>query len=285
MSDCSGECGSCGAKGSCASAGKPEKIMTTVKKAVLVLSGKGGVGKSTVAASLALELAASGKKVGLLDVDFHGPSQPTLFGVSHLRMEGVTDGMLPMEVAGGVKLVSLGLLMDDSDRAVIWRGPVKMGVIKQLLTEVVWGDLDYLVLDFPPGTGDESLSACQLVDCPKCAVVVTTPQEVALADCRKCVDFCTQLELPVAAVVENMSYFVCPGCGGQHRIFGEGGGALLARVAGAPLAAKLPLIPAFMASCDRGEIIKGLAANADFREGIDAVVKLCSKDLGQGGAK
>ena len=152
MSNCSGNCEGCASKGNC-SEEKHEPLLKTVKKAVLVLSGKGGVGKSTVAASLAVTLAKMGKKVGLLDVDFHGPSQPTLFNVTHLRMCGTEQGMEPLEVAG-VKLVSIGLLLDDPDRAIIWRGPVKMGAVKQLLEEVDWGELDVLVLDFPPGTGD-----------------------------------------------------------------------------------------------------------------------------------
>lgn len=257
MSSCSGNCGSCSSKGSCSE--EKEPILKSVKKAVLVLSGKGGVGKSTVAASLAVTLVKQGKKVGLLDVDFHGPSQPTLFNVSHLRMSGTSDNkMVPLEVAG-IKLVSIGLLLDNSDGAVIWRGPVKMGVIKQLLEEVEWGELDYLVLDFPPGTGDESLSACQLIDCPKCAVIVTTPQEVALADCRKCLDFCNQVEVPVAGIVENMSGFVCPDCGHRHELFSSGGGARLAAAAGVQLLAQLPLEPVFLQQCDAGNLVDGLA--------------------------
>ena len=141
----------------------------------------------------------------------------------------------------------------------IWRGPVKMGVIKQLLEEVEWGELDYLVLDFPPGTGDESLSACQLIDCPKCAVIVTTPQEVALADCRKCLDFCNQVEVPVAGIVENMSGFVCPDCGHRHELFSSGGGARLAAAAGVQLLAQLPLEPVFLQQCDAGNLVDGLA--------------------------
>ena len=207
-SSCSGNCKSCSSEGGCEKKAAAERLKK-IGKAVLVLSGKGGVGKSTVAAALAVQLARAGKRVGLLDVDFHGPSQPTLFGVQHLRADATEAGMQPLEVAGGVRLMSLALLLDEPDQAVIWRGPVKMGVIKQLIEEVEWGELDYLVLDFPPGTGDESLSACQLLAIDKEAVVVTTPQEVALADCRKCLDFCNQVEVPVAGIVENMSGFVC----------------------------------------------------------------------------
>ena len=260
MSNCSGNCEGCASKGNC-SEEKHEPLLKTVKKAVLVLSGKGGVGKSTVAASLAVTLAKMGKKVGLLDVDFHGPSQPTLFNVTHLRMCGTEQGMEPLEVAG-VKLVSIGLLLDDPDRAIIWRGPVKMGAVKQLLEEVDWGELDVLVLDFPPGTGDESLSACQLIDCEKTAVVVTTPQEVALADCRKCIDFCNQVKVPVAGIVENMSGFVCPDCDHRHPLFSQGGGARLAAGAKVPLLAQLPLDPLFLQRCDAGELPEGLAENA-----------------------
>ena len=159
---CNGQCSSCGEKGKCEDE-KLNLVLEKIKHKIMVLSGKGGVGKSSVAASLAVSLAKKGYKVGLLDLDFHGPSQPTLFGVQHLRMDGSEEGLLPMEVAGGVKLVSVGLLLEDEDQAVIWRGPAKIGVLKQLLEEVVWGELDYLVLDFPPGTGDEVLSACQMI--------------------------------------------------------------------------------------------------------------------------
>ena len=274
MSNCSGNCEGCSSKGSCADE-KKEPLMKGIQQAVLVLSGKGGVGKSTVASTLALALAGRGYKVGLLDVDFHGPSQPTLFNVTHLRMEGDAGGMLPLEIAG-LKLVSIGLLLDENDKAIIWRGPVKMGVIKQLLEEVQWGELDYLVLDFPPGTGDESLSACQLIDCPKTAVVVTTPQEVALADCRKCVDFCNQLKVPVTGIVENMSGFVCPECGHRHELFSAGGGARLAALAGAPLLAQLPLDPEFLQRCDAGNLPQALSECRVIREEIEHVAdRLC----------
>ena len=229
--------------------------MAKIKNKYFVLSGKGGVGKSSVAALLALGLAKSGRRVGLLDVDFHGPSQPTLFGVSGVRLEadGTGELLCPTEV-GGVKLVSIGLVLEDPDQAVIWRGPAKMGVLEQLLSLVAWGELDDLVLDFPPGTGDEILSACQLIPGRKRAVVVTTPQEVSLADCRKCLDFCAKLELEVAGVVENMSGFVCPKCGTRHDLFSTGGGEKLAAGYHVPLLAQLPLDPAFMSCCDAGRL-------------------------------
>ena len=253
MGGCSGNCSSC--SGSC-SDGKKSRLLD-VKHKLLVLSGKGGVGKSTVAASLAILLAKAGKKVALLDVDFHGPSQPTLFGMKEERLGGNDDGIVPGEKYG-VGVVSIGLLVDDADAAVVWRGPAKIGVLKQLLEEVNWGELDYLVLDFPPGTGDEVLSACQMIPGEKRAVVVTTPQEVSLSDCRKCIDFCRQVEVPVAGIVENMSYFMCPDCNSRHEIFRNGGGQVLADSNGLPLLARLPLSPDFVTACDSGKIGEGL---------------------------
>ena len=164
--------------------------------------------------------------------------------------------------------------MEDADRAIIWRGPAKIGVLKQLLEDVQWGPLDYLVLDFPPGTGDEALSACQMITGNKRAVIVTTPQEVSLADCRKCVDFCKQVEVPVAGVIENMSGFVCPDCGSRHEIFSSGGGKKLAELADAPLLAQLPLDPAFLKQCDSGDVAGALSSSPAIAGEMDKAVSL-----------
>ena len=270
MSSCSGNCGSCASSGGCEN--QMENRMKHVKQAVLVLSGKGGVGKGTGPPSLAVMLAKQGKKVGLLDVDFHGPSQPTLFGLQHERLEEGPNGLVPAEVAG-IRLMSVGLVLDNPDHAVIWRGPAKTGALKQLLEETDWGELDCLIMDFPPGTGDESLAGCQLLPIPKRAIVVTTPQEVALADCRKCVDFCRRLEVPVIGIVENMSGFVCPDCSARHELFGTGGGARLAEKEGVPLLASIPLDPAFLKSCDFGELPAGLEKSSAVRGELDKVVR------------
>lgn len=256
MSSCSGQCSSC--TSNCEKREEAPSRLLKIPHKILVLSGKGGVGKSTVSAALALSLAAAGKKVALLDVDFHGPSQPTLFHVQDERMSADDNGLIPLETAG-IKLVSLGLLLEDENAAVIWRGPAKIGVLKQLFEEVNWGtDLDYLILDFPPGTGDEVLSACQMIQGDKEAVMVTTPQEVSLADCRKCLDFCNQLAVPVLGIVENMSGFVCPTCHTRHAIFSAGGGKRLAEDFEVPLLAQVPLDPVFLQACDRGNIPQGL---------------------------
>ena len=254
---CSGSCGSCSSCGSCGE-DKLAKKMALISRKILVLSGKGGVGKSSVAATVALQLAASGRKVGLLDCDFHGPSLPTILGVTHKKLDYSEEaGIIPLPM-GNLKFLSVGLLMDDPDQAIVWRGPAKMGVIKQLLEDTDWGELDDLVLDFPPGTGDEILSACQLIPGEKNAIVVTTPQEVSLADCRKCLDFCNKLELKVAGIVENMSYFICPDCGKAHQLFSSDGGKSLATAYDLPLIAQLPLNPEFMAACDSGTLAEKL---------------------------
>ena len=218
---------------------------------VLVLSGKGGVGKSTVAVNLAVSLTLAGKRVGLLDVDIHGPSVPKM-----LRLEGAPlsteDGsILPVEL-GNLKVMSIGFLLRNREEAVIWRGPMKMNVIKQFLKDVEWGELDYLVIDSPPGTGDEPLSVCQLIEDADGAVVVTTPQEVSTADVRKCISFCRALNLPVLGVVENMSGFVCPQCGCATDIFKAGGGERMAGEMGVPFLGRIPLDPAVGEACDDG---------------------------------
>ncbi len=270
---CGGNCSSCGEKGSCENNDKKlNEVLEKIKHKIMILSGKGGVGKSSVAATLAFLLAKAGKKVGLLDLDFHGPSQPTLFGVQHLRMEADDTGLLPMNV-NGVELVSIGLVLDDPDQAVIWRGPAKIGVLKQLLEDVSWGDLDYLILDFPPGCGDEVLSAAQMVTGDRSAIVVTTPQEMSMADCRKCLDFCRKLNLGVAGIVENMAGFTCPDCGHTHQLFSKGGGAQLAQAYGVPLLAQLPLNPRFMDRCDAGDLDAALQNAPDIRGAMENVTR------------
>lgn len=270
-SSCSGNCSGCSS--ACNSEEKLEKRLSLIKNKILVLSGKGGVGKSTVAATLALTLARKGAKVALLDVDFHGPSQPTLFSLQTATVEGNENGMFPVETEG-LKIFSIGLVMEDADRAIIWRGPAKIGVLKQLLEDVQWGELDYMILDFPPGTGDEVLSACQMLTGSKRAVIVSTPQEVSLADCRKCVDFCKQVEVPIAGIIENMSGFVCPDCGHRHEIFSSGGGQKLADLAGCGLIAQLPLDPVFLQRCDSGDVAGALNSSPVIAGEMDKAASL-----------
>ncbi|MFW6169960.1 MAG: iron-sulfur cluster carrier protein MrpORP [Planctomycetota bacterium] len=218
--------------------------MGQIKHKLVVLSGKGGVGKSTVATNLATAFAMAGKKVGLLDVDIHGPSVPKLLNVQDARPAATGDSLLPVNVpcdSGTLQVMSIGFLLPGQDDAVIWRGPMKFGVIKQFLKDVAWGELDYLVVDSPPGTGDEPLSVVQLIENAEGAVVVTTPQQVAVQDVRKCVTFCRQLHLPVLGIVENMSGFTCPKCGERAHIFGSDGGKGMAESMDVPYLGSVPL--------------------------------------------
>ncbi|MBN1353908.1 MAG: Mrp/NBP35 family ATP-binding protein, partial [Candidatus Omnitrophica bacterium] len=186
--------------------------MSRIKHKLIVISGKGGVGKTTVAVNLAYGLAVKGNEVGILDVDIHGPNIAKMLGIEGKRLIGSDAGIEPMEVLPNLKAVSLALLFEDKDQPIIWRGPLKMITIKQFLADVNWGELDYLVVDSPPGTGDEPLSVCQLIPDINGAIVVTTPQDVAILDSRKSVVFAKELKMPVIGIIENMSSFLCPHC-------------------------------------------------------------------------
>lgn len=224
-----------------------------IKNKIIVLSGKGGVGKSTVAVNLAFSLLKAGKSVGLLDTDIHGPSIPTMLGLNGKRPIAEPEGIIPIDV-NGVKVMSVGLFLSNEDEAVIWRGPLKMGVIKQFLMDVIWGDLDYLVIDSPPGTGDEPLSVCQLIGEITGAVIVTTPQRVSEVDVRKSITFCQHLNVPVLGVVENMGSFACPHCGKVTKLFGEGAGQKISRDMDVPFLGSIPIDPEIAYSSDAGKV-------------------------------
>ncbi len=227
--------------------------LCSVSHKIMVLSGKGGVGKSTVAANLAAALAAAGNRVGLLDVDFHGPSIPRLLGLQKRPQTPSEDGSIsPFETPDGIKVISIGLLLEDPDGAVIWRGPMKMNVIKQLLRDVNWGELDCLVVDSPPGTGDEPLTVAQLIPDADGAVLVTTPQALSSDDVRRSIDFCRQVKLPVLGILENMSGFVCPHCERESALFKTGGGQALAEDTGVPFLGRVPIDPQVVLASDDG---------------------------------
>jgi Mrp family chromosome partitioning ATPase len=261
--------------------------MEQIGHKILVLSGKGGVGKSTVAVNLALSLAQAGKRVGLLDVDIHGPSIPALLGLGQPSIRSRGDVMSPVEYSGGLKVMSIGFLLSGADQAVIWRGPLKMRLIKEFLKDVDWGELDYLVIDSPPGTGDEPLSVCQLIPDADGAIVVTTPQEVALADVRKSISFCEDVGMPVLGVIENMSGFVCPGCGKVTDIFKSGGGERMAREVGVPFLGSIPIDARIVQAGDAGTPRVGedggAGAPAAFASAIQPILELDS-EVGQADA-
>ena len=229
------------------------KRVKQIKHQILVLSGKGGVGKSTVAVNLAVSLALSGKSVGLLDIDIHGPSIPKILNLEERAVQATGETILPIEMTENLKVMSIGFLLRGSNDAVIWRGPMKYQMIKQFLKDVDWGSLDFLVVDSPPGTGDEPLSIVQLLENADGAIIVTTPQEVALSDVRRCITFCHNLKLPVLGVVENMSGFVCPKCGEMTDIFKSGGGEKMAKQMNVPFLGRIPIAPQIVQSCDSGQ--------------------------------
>jgi len=221
------------------------------KHVLMVLSGKGGVGKSTVAVNVAAALARS-LKVGLLDADLHGPNVPKLLGIEGATMP-VRDGKIqPVPTPYNLAVVSIAFGLPDVDTPLIWRGPLKMKAIRQLLEEVDWGELDLLVVDLPPGTGDEPLSVAQVVGEVDAALVVTTPQGVALLDARKAVGFCRRVGVRRVGVVENMASLTCPHCGAELDLFGKGGGERMARELGAEFLGRLPLLPEVVRAGDAG---------------------------------
>lgn len=231
--------------------------MKKVKHVILVLSGKGGVGKSSVSTQLALSLLSKGKKVGLLDIDLCGPSIPTMLGLRDKQIHQSSDGWVPVyaDEKKQLAVISIGFLLSNSDDAVIWRGPKKTAMIKQFITDVVWGELDYLIIDTPPGTSDEHISIVEALKGynPDGAILVTTPQGVALADVRKELNFCRKVQLPLLGVVENMSGFACPHCAECYNIFSKGGGEALANEFSVPFLGRVPIDPQLTLSVEQGK--------------------------------
>ena len=229
---------------------------------LMVMSGKGGVGKTSVSVNLAIALADRGFKVGLLDVDIHGPDIPRMLGLHGMMSVNNTRQMKPMHYSENLAAVSMESLMQDKDEAVIWRGPMKHGAIRQFIGEVEWGLLDFLVIDAPPGTGDEPLTVAQLIPDAQ-AVVVTTPQEVALADVRKSINFCKTVKMEVCGVIENMSGYTCPHCAQTIDIFGSGGGEKTALATGLPFLGKIPFDPRMVQCADAGISFQAQHPDAD----------------------
>ena len=250
---------------------KPQEARSIpgVKAILAVSSAKGGVGKSTVSSNLAVALARMGKAVGLLDADIHGPSQPKMMGVSD---RPASDGKIIRPLtAHGVKMMSIGLMLPE-DEAVIWRGPMLMGALQQMMTQVDWGDLDVLVIDLPPGTGDVQLSLCQKFDLAG-ALIVSTPQDVALADVKKGIAMFRKLEAPILGMVENMSAFICPHCGGEAHPFGHGGAQAEAARTGIPFLGEIPMDLAIRLAGDGGTPVVAAAPESKQAEAFVAVAE------------
>lgn len=250
------------------------RFLRGVRHKLLVMSGKGGVGKSTVAAGLAVNLSSRGFKTGLLDIDMHGPSIAGLFGLTGVPLNIVGGAIQPYQYQENLAIVSMQGFLPQPDDAVIWRGPLKIGAINQLLGDTQWGDLDFLIIDSPPGTGDEPLTIAQTI--PDCqAVVVTTPQEVALADVRKSLRFCQAVNMKVLGIVENMSGFKCPTCGTVHAIFKSGGGEETARQWHYPFLGRIPLDPDMVAAADQGRVAESAGPdNEPMRAVVDNMLEI-----------
>jgi len=262
---------------------KLKNTISRIKHKLLILSGKGGVGKSTIAVNTALLLAREGKKVGLLDVDIHGPSIPGILGLNGKTIESVKDGLVPVEHSSHLKVMSVGFLLKHPDDPIIWRGPMKNSIIKQFLSDVIWGDLDYLIVDAPPGTGDEPLSVAQLMPGETNAIIVTTPQQVAIADVRKSVNFCRKLNMDILGVIENMSGFVCPNCKEIVNIFSKDGGKKMAKSMEIPFLGAIPLDPEIVSTSDKSVAFIESNSNAPaalaYKEIVKPIISMDSQEM------
>ena len=249
-----------------------QQKLSHIRNKILVMSGKGGVGKSSIAAYLAVALAQRDFKVGLMDVDLHGPSIPRLLGLKGTIGPSAKEGKAtPVRFMPGLEVISIETLMgENKDVATIWRGPIKIGVIRQFISDIDWSDLDYLVIDSPPGTGDEPLTVAQTIPDAK-ALIVTTPQEISLADVRKSINFCRLVKMDILGIVENMSGLICPHCQKEIELFGSRGGELLAMKENLPLIGKLPLDPQVVQQGDAGRVNAILENKTPYAQAFNAM--------------
>ncbi len=255
-----------------------QEALSKIKHKFLVMSGKGGVGKSSVAANIAVLLAQKGYQVGLMDVDVHGPSIAQIMGLNGLLDITQDKCLIPVSSGENLKVISMQSLMQEKDQAVIWRGPVKAGIIHQFIGNVKWDNLDFLIIDSPPGTGDEPLTVVQAIEDAK-SIIVTTPQEVALADVRKSINFCKTVNLHTLGIVENMGPFTCPGCDTQISLFKSGGGEKTAKEMDIPFLGTLPFEPKVVEACDNGTPIASEKSDSEFTVALDNIVTKIISEL------
>ncbi len=249
-----------------------------IQHTFVVMSGKGGVGKTSVAANLAVALAQKSSVVGLMDADIHGPNIPRMLGVEGSPLIQTGNRAEPVIYYPNLKIISVGFMLGGNDDAVIWRGPLKHAMIRQFLSDIHWGELDYLVIDLPPGTGDEPLSVAQTIQPVDGAIIVTTPQEVAVSDARRTVTFARKLNMPVHGIVENMSGFICPHCGKLTEIFKSGGGEKAAETMEVPFLGKIPFDPQMVTVCDEGTPYIEKFPESKVTAAFSALAEQCTTD-------
>ena len=257
----------------------PAVDMSLIRNVFVVMSGKGGVGKSTVACALAAGLAARGNHVGLMDCDIHGPSVPAIFGISPEDLQVENEKMIPVKPSPNLNLsvISIGLLLPDSDTPVIWRGPAKAGAIQQFFTDVSWGALDYLIIDLPPGTGDEPLGIMQLLPKNNGAIIVTIPQDIALASVRKSLTFLQKLDVPLVGIVSNMDGLICPHCDVKIDLYNSDGIEKAAEDFKTSILARLPMDPAFSKAQEEGKIIEWMIQDSEWTQEFQKVLETVEK--------
>lgn len=252
-----------------------KETLAKIKNKFVVMSGKGGVGKTSVSVNLAMALAEKGYQVGIMDVDVHGPDVPRMLGLSGM-LTGDGKKLAPMRYSDHLAAISIEGLMPDKDSAVIWRGPLKHSAITQFVSDVDWGELDFLIVDSPPGTGDEPMSVAQTIPDAQ-AIIVTTPQEVALSDVRKSINFCSKVEMPVFGVIENMSGYACPHCGETIELFGSGGGEKTAQQFGLNFLGRIPFDANMVKSGDAGQSYMRAYADSAVTQAFDRIVEQMGK--------
>ena len=257
-----------------------DKRMSDIRFKIIVGSNKGGVGKSTVTVNLAFALERMGFKVGLADADLHGPNIPKMLGVEEVRLRGVEDGIAPHIMPGGMKVASLGLMIEDPYEPIVWRDAVKYEFLIELLGNMSWGKLDFLVIDLPPGTGNEQITIMDFIPNLDGAVVVTTPQDVALLDARKMISFVRERNIPILGIVENMSGLICPHCSGEINVFRKGGGSNVADELGVPLIGNIPLDGSITMCSDNGTPIVQSHPDSIPAKAFMGVAEKCAESLG-----
>ena len=246
--------------------------LSRIKNKLMIMSGKGGVGKTSTSVNLAVALARQGYRVGLMDVDLHGPDVPRVLGLMGMIGLSPNHKLDPIRFNDNLKVVSIESLSTSKDEAIIWRGPIKYSAIRQFIADVEWGELDFLLIDAPPGTGDEPLTVAQTISDAR-AVIVTTPQELSLADVRKSISFCRTVKMEIFGLVENMSGYICPHCGGQVDLFGSGGGERTAKDAAIPFLGRVPFDPQVVSCADAGQSFQDKYPDSPVTQAYEAIAR------------